>query len=75
MDEHGISYLAHTGRPAPNYVVGPVIAKARSVQIKFLDQAVYSHLDDRAATHARPGHTLLRGDTVVSSHAEKPRSA
>jgi hypothetical protein len=36
--EHGISYLAHTGRPAPTYVVGPVIARARSIQIKFFDR-------------------------------------
>jgi hypothetical protein len=34
----GISYLFHTGRPAPTYVVGPVIARARSVQIKFFDR-------------------------------------
>jgi hypothetical protein len=33
-----ISYVAHTGRPAPADVVGPVIAKARSVQIKFFDR-------------------------------------
>jgi hypothetical protein len=36
--KEGISYLAHTGRPAPGYVVGPVIAKARSVQISFFDR-------------------------------------
>jgi hypothetical protein len=36
--KEGISYLAHTGRPAPAHVVGPVIAKARSVQIKFFDR-------------------------------------
>ena len=33
-----ISYMAHTGRPAPADVEGPVIAKARSVQIKFFDR-------------------------------------
>jgi hypothetical protein len=55
MDEHGISYLAHTGRPAPNYVVGPVIAKARSVQIKFFDRPPL-----RISTIAPP-RTLDRG--------------
>jgi hypothetical protein len=29
----GITYLAHTGAPAPDYVVGPVIASAKSVVI------------------------------------------
>jgi hypothetical protein len=33
--EGGISYLAATGRPVPDYVIGPVIAKARSVRIRF----------------------------------------
>jgi hypothetical protein len=36
--DESISYLAHTGRPAPNYVVGPVIARARSVQVRFFDR-------------------------------------
>ncbi len=30
---HRISYLAHTGAPLPDYVVGPVVATARTVQI------------------------------------------
>jgi hypothetical protein len=30
---HGITYLAHTGRPAPDYIVGPVIASAKSVLV------------------------------------------
>ena len=30
---HGITYLAHTGAPAPDYIVGPVIARAKSVVI------------------------------------------
>ena len=30
---HRISYLAHTGAPLPNYIVGPVVATARVVQI------------------------------------------
>jgi len=34
----GISYLAHTGRPAPDYVVGPVTARARFVQIEFFER-------------------------------------
>jgi len=53
--EDGISYLAHTGRPAPNYVIGPVIAKARSVQIRFLDRPAL-----RISTIAPPP-TLDRG--------------
>ncbi len=52
--EEGISYLAHTGRPAPNYVIGPVIAKA-SVQIRFLDRTAL-----RISTIAPPP-TLDRG--------------
>jgi hypothetical protein len=34
----GISYQARSGRPAPNYVIGPVIGTARSVQISFFDR-------------------------------------
>lgn len=34
---HGISYLAHIGAPRPNYVVGPVVASARAVEIKLAD--------------------------------------
>jgi hypothetical protein len=34
----GITYIAHTGRPAPDYVIGPVVAAARSVQITFFDR-------------------------------------
>ena len=30
---HGISYLAHTGAPAPDYIVGPVVASAKTVVI------------------------------------------
>jgi hypothetical protein len=30
---HGISFLAHTGRPAPDYIVGPVTATAKTVVI------------------------------------------
>jgi len=31
----GITYLAHTGAPAPDYIVGPVTALAKSVVIAF----------------------------------------
>jgi hypothetical protein len=51
----GISYLFGTGRPAPAYVVGPVIAKARFVQIKFFDRPPI-----RISTIAPP-RTLYRG--------------
>jgi len=34
---HGISYLAHDGIPAPDYVVGPVVAKAVRVSVTFAD--------------------------------------
>jgi hypothetical protein len=34
---HGVSYLAHIGRPAPNYVAGPVIATATHVSLTFKD--------------------------------------
>jgi hypothetical protein len=30
---HGISFLAHPGRPLPYYVVGPVVATVRDVRI------------------------------------------
>lgn len=30
---HGLTYLAHTGRPAPDYIVGPVVATAKTVII------------------------------------------
>lgn len=33
-----ISYMAHSGRPAPNHVLGPVIARARYVHISFFDR-------------------------------------
>jgi hypothetical protein len=55
IGNEGISYLFHTGRPAPTYVVGPVIAKARSVQIKFFDRPPI-----RISTIAPP-RTLYRG--------------
>jgi hypothetical protein len=32
---HGITYLAHTGAPAPDYIVGPVLATAKTVIIAF----------------------------------------
>jgi hypothetical protein len=71
MGKHGISYLAHHGRPAPNYVVGPVIAKARSVQIKFLDRPSV-----RISTMAPPP-TLDRGMrffAVILACPATPRS-
>jgi hypothetical protein len=37
--EGGISYLAAIGRPVPDYVIGPVNSRARSVQITFFDRA------------------------------------
>ncbi len=37
LGNDGITYLAHSGRPAPNYVLGVVIARARSVQITFFN--------------------------------------
>lgn len=51
----GISYLFGTGSPALTYVVGPVIAKARSVQIKFFVRPPI-----RISTIAPPP-TLYRG--------------
>lgn len=36
--DRGISYMAHSGRPAPNYVLGPVTARARYVHISFFDR-------------------------------------
>jgi hypothetical protein len=32
---HGVTYLAHFGRPAPGYIVGPVVATARHVSVSF----------------------------------------
>lgn len=32
---HGITFLAHTGVPLPNYVVGPVLARASTVDIRL----------------------------------------
>src|SRR5687767_14702844 len=37
LGNEGITYMAHAGRPAPNDVVGVVIARARSVQITFFN--------------------------------------
>jgi hypothetical protein len=37
LDSRGITYMAAGGRPAPNYVLGLVVAKARSVKITFFD--------------------------------------
>lgn len=31
----GITYLAHRGRPSPNYIVGPVISTATHVVITY----------------------------------------
>jgi hypothetical protein len=36
--DRGISYMVHSGRPGPNYVVGPVVATARAVHIRFFDR-------------------------------------
>lgn len=36
--KQGITYVAHTGRPVPDYVIGPVVAAARSVRITFFDR-------------------------------------
>jgi hypothetical protein len=30
---HAITYIEHTGRPRPDYIVGPVVATARLVEI------------------------------------------
>jgi hypothetical protein len=30
---HGITYLSHVGAPAPNWIVGPVLARAKTVVI------------------------------------------
>jgi hypothetical protein len=35
----GITYLAHQGRPGPNYIVGPVIATATHVVITYANGA------------------------------------
>jgi hypothetical protein len=32
---HAISYMAHTGKPRPDYIVGPVLATARLVEISL----------------------------------------
>jgi hypothetical protein len=37
LGNDGITYFAHSGRPAPNYVLGVVIARARSVRITFFN--------------------------------------
>lgn len=55
IGNEGISYLFGTGSPALTYVVGPVIAKARFVQIKFFDRPPI-----RTSTIAPP-RTLYRG--------------
>jgi hypothetical protein len=34
----GITHLAHWGRPAPDYVIGQVVAAARSVRITYFDR-------------------------------------
>src|SRR5436305_7026826 len=34
---HGVGYLAHFGRPGPNYVVGPVVAAATRVTVSLDD--------------------------------------
>lgn len=31
----GITFLTHTGAPSPNYIVGPVLARARTVTIRL----------------------------------------
>lgn len=36
---HGITYLAHTGGPEPDYIVGPVVATARTVEITLSNGA------------------------------------
>src|SRR5688500_12369206 len=65
----GISYLTHSGRPAPDYVVGPVIAKARSVQIAFFDQRPI-----RISTIAPP-RTLYRGIRFFAAILPCPATA
>lgn len=32
---HGVSYLAHEGRPSPSYIAGPVTARATHVSVAF----------------------------------------
>jgi hypothetical protein len=61
IQKDGISYLAHTGRLAPAHVVGPVIAKARSVQIKSFDRPPI-----RTSTIAPPPGALF---TVLATDA------
>ena len=34
---HGVTYLAHFGRPGPNYIVGPVVARARRIVVSLSD--------------------------------------
>jgi hypothetical protein len=46
---HGVSYLASEGPPRPNFIAGPVIAKAVSVRITFL-----SGRSITVRTHAPP---------------------
>jgi hypothetical protein len=36
----GITYLAHTGNPSPDYIVGPVVAMAKTVLIALSDGKV-----------------------------------
>src|SRR5262249_6275963 len=49
---HGIGYLAHAGLPLPGYVVGPVVAKGRIVEIRL------SNGDALRATTIAPPPTL-----------------
>jgi hypothetical protein len=37
---HAISYMAHTGKPRPDYIVGPVLATARLVEISLANGKV-----------------------------------
>ena len=37
---HAISFLEHTGRPRPDYIVGPVLATARLVEISLANGKV-----------------------------------
>ena len=46
---HGVSYLASEGPPRPNFIAGPVIAKAVSVRITFLSGRLIT-----VRTHAPP---------------------
>jgi hypothetical protein len=75
--EDRIAYAARSGRPAPNYVVGPVIGKARSVEIKFFDRPTIRIATIRPPRKLEPGTSMYAGTrffAAVLSCPATPRS-